>query len=105
MIPLIDICGTPIQLDKVKEFSLIRRECIFYPAYQETEEQTTSVFAKWGAKNKKKFQFTKMVPYGVLLTGKEIPSGKSHEIKYFGDEVTTNILDKVLHAVANLQGI
>lgn len=104
MVPVIDICGMPIQLDKVKEFSLIRRECIFFPTYQETVEQTNSVFAKWGAKNKKKFQFIKMVPYGVLLTGKEIPSGKSHEIKYFGEEATKTILDRVLHTVAKPAG-
>ena len=56
MSQLIDLCGTPIQLDKVKSFRLVKRECLFYPAYQETEAQTFSLFARFGAENKKKFK-------------------------------------------------
>ena len=98
MAELINICGTPIQLSKIKDFRLTKRECIFYPAYQETEEQTSSVFAKFGAAKKKKFKFVKMVPFGVLLTEREVPSGISHEIKDFGEEIKTNILGKIAHA-------
>ena len=46
MSQLIDLCGTPIQLDKIKDFRLVKRECLFYPAYQEMEEMTFSLFAR-----------------------------------------------------------
>ena len=63
MSQLIDLCGMPIQLDKIKDFRLVKRECLFYPAYQEVEEQAFSLFARRGEKEKKKFKFVKMVPY------------------------------------------
>lgn len=70
---LIDLCGTPIQLEKIKDFRLVKRECLFYPAYQEMEEQTFSLFARFGAEKKKKFKFVKMAPFGMLLSDKEKP--------------------------------
>ena len=49
---LIDLCGTPIQLEHVRSFRLVKRDCIFCPAYQEMQEQTFSLFARKGAANK-----------------------------------------------------
>ena len=51
---LIDLCGTPIQLEQIKSFRLVKREYLFYPAYRETVEQSFSLFARAGAKEKKK---------------------------------------------------
>lgn len=48
MSQLIDLCGTPIQLDKIRDFRLVKRECLFYPTYQETAAQTFSLFARLG---------------------------------------------------------
>ena len=64
MSTLIDLCGTPINLEHISNFRLIKRDCIYYPAYQEIPEQTFSIFARKNAENKKKFQFVKMVPFG-----------------------------------------
>ena len=83
MSQLIDLCGMPIQLDKIKDFRLVKRECLFYPAYQEMEEQTFSLFARFGAERKKKFKFVKMVPFGMLLSDKEKPQNGGYEIKSF----------------------
>ena len=91
---LIDLCGTPIQLDKVKAFRLVKRECLYYPAYQEVPEQSFSIFARRGASNKKKFQFTGMVPFGIVLGEKEKPSLGSYEIKSFGEAVGVHVLEK-----------
>lgn len=90
---LIDLCGTPIQLDKVKEFRLVKRECLYYPAYQEVADQSFSLFARLGSSNKKKFQFTKHVPFGILLGEKEKPSLGSYEIKSFGEATALHILE------------
>ncbi|MBE5776445.1 MAG: hypothetical protein E7326_02925 [Clostridiales bacterium] len=96
---LIDLCGTPIQLDKIKDFRLVKREWIFYPAYQEVEEQSFSLFARKGEKNKKKFVFTKMVPFGAVLNDKEKPSAGSYEIKSFGEAVTLSILPDIISSI------
>lgn len=105
MSTLIDLCGTPIQLDKIKDFKLIKREYLFCPAYQETEEQKFSIFARRGAENKKKFKFTRMVPYGVLLSDKEKPQNGGYEIKSFGEAVTFNIIDKATKGLSDIAGI
>lgn len=57
MNPLIDLCGTPVQLCKINDLRLVKRECLFYPAYQEIQEQTFSPFARFMDKEKKKFVF------------------------------------------------
>ena len=101
MSQLIDLCGTPIQLDKVKSFRLVKRECLFYPAYQETEAQAFSLFARFGAENKKKFKFTQMVPFGILLSDKEKPTTGSYEFKSFGEYAASNILADVGKALGN----
>lgn len=105
MSSLIDLCGTPIQLDHIRSFRLVKRDYLFYPAYQEVKEQTFSLFARKGASDKKKFEFVKMVPFGALLNDKEKPCTGSYEIKSFGEAVTFNILSDVgkkLENVANL---
>lgn len=105
MSALIDLCGTPIQLDHVRSFRLVKRDYLFYPAYQEVQEQTFSLFARRGSADKKKFEFVKMVPFGALLNDKEKPCTGTYEIKSFGEAVTFNILSDVgkkLENVANL---
>lgn len=102
---LIDLCGTPIQLAKVKDFRLVKRDCLFYPAYQEMEEQTFSLFARFGAEKKKKFKFIQMVPYGILLSEKEKPVNGGYEIKSFGEAAALNILDGVSKAVGGIANI
>ena len=102
---LIDLCGIPMQLDKIKDFRLVKREYLFYPAYQETEEQTFSLFARLGAANKKKFVFTNMVPYGALLSDKEKPVGNGYEIKSFGEVATFNVLAGVGKAISNVANV
>ena len=102
---LIDLCGTPIQLDKVKAFRLVKKDCLYIPAYREVAEQSFSLFARIGASNKKKFQFVDHVPYGILLDEKEKPSLGSYEIKSFGEAATFHILEnaeKVLGNAASL---
>ena len=85
---LIDLCGTPIQLEHVKQFRLVKRDYLFYPAYQEVQAQSFSIFARKGAENKKKFEFVKMVPFGAILNDKEKPCTGSYEV---------NRLAKLLH--------
>ena len=102
---MIDLCGTPIQLDQIKNFRLVKRECLYYPAYQETESQVASIFARFGAEKKKKFTFTQMVPFGILLSDKEKPCTGSYEIKSFGEAVTFNFLDGVGKAVGNMASL
>ena len=65
---MIDLCGTPIQLDQIKNFRLVKRECLYYPEYQETESQVASIFARFGAENKKKVTFAQRVPFGSVLS-------------------------------------
>lgn len=102
---IIDLCGTPIQLEQVKSFRLVKRECLYCPAYQETESQVASIFARFGAEKKKKFSFTQMVPFGILLSDKEKPCTGSYEIKSFGEAVTFNCLDGVGRAVGNVANL
>lgn len=105
MSQLIDLCGMPIQLDKIKDFRLVKRECLFYPAYQEMEEQTFSLFARFGAERKKKFKFVKMVPFGMLLSDKEKPQNGGYEIKSFGEAAVLNVLAGVGKAVENVANL
>lgn len=105
MSQLIDLCGTPIQLDKIKNFRLVKRECLFYPAYQEMENQVFSVFARLGAANKKKFKFTQMVPFGIVLSDKEKPTTGSYEFKTFGEYATSNILTDISKKIDNAASI
>lgn len=105
MSQMIDLCGTPIQLEQIKSFRLVKRECLYYPAYQETESQVASIFARFGAEKKKKFTFTQMVPFGILLSDKEKPCTGSYEIKSFGEAVTFNLLDGVGKAVGNVASL
>lgn len=105
MSQLIDLCGMPIQLDKIKDFRLVKRECLFYPAYQEMEEQTFSLFARFGAERKKKFKFVKMVPFGMLLSDKEKPQNGGYEIKSFGEATAFNVLAEVGKKVENMANL
>lgn len=101
MSALIDLCGTPIQLESVRGFRLVKREYLFYPKYQETKNQMFSVFARMGASDKKKFAFVEMVPFGALLNEKEKPCTGSYEIKSFGEAVAANILSDVGKKIGN----
>lgn len=105
MSQMIDLCGTPIQLEQIKSFRLVKRECLYYPAYQETESLVASVFARFGAENKKKFTFVQMVPFGILLGDKEKPRTGSYEIKSFDEAVIFNLLDGVGKAVGNVASL
>ena len=105
MSQLIDLCGTPIQLDKIRDFRLVKRECLFYPAYQETAAQTFSLFARLGEQHKKKFQFTQMVPFGILLGDKEKPTTGSYEFKSFGEYAASGILASVGKKLENAANI
>lgn len=99
---LIDLCGTPIQLEQVKQFRLVKREYLFYPAYKEVQAQSFSLFARKGATDKKKFEFVKMVPFGALLSDKEKPSSGSYEIKSFGEAAAFNVLAEMGKAIGNV---
>lgn len=105
MSTLIDLCGTPICLEHIRSFRLVKRDCLFYPAYQEVHEQTFSLFARKGDANKKKFTFVKMVPFGILLSDKEKPKADSYEIKSFGEVATVSILSEVGKAIGNVASI
>lgn len=102
---LIDLCGTPIQLEHVRSFRLVKRDCIFCPAYQEMQEQTFSLFARKGAANKKKFEFVDMVPFGIRLTDKEKPLADGCEIKSFGEAATFDLLGKAGKKIGDVAGI
>lgn len=102
MSQLIDLCGTPIQVDKISDVRLFKREWLFYPAYQETEKTTFSIFARFGAENKKKFKFVKMVPFGALLSDKEKPANGGYEIKSFGEAAALNFLTEAGKAIENV---
>lgn len=101
MSTLIDLCGTPIQLEHIRSFRLVKRDCIYYPAYQEVQEQSFSLFARKNAANKKKFEFIKMVPFGVLLSDREKPLADNYEIKSFGEAAAFNILSEMGKAFGN----
>lgn len=101
MNPLIDLCGTPVQLCKINDLRLVKRECLFYPAYQEIQEQTFSPFARFMDKEKKKFKFVRMVPYGVLLNAKEKPLNGGYQIRSFGEAAALNVLSDVGKAIDN----
>lgn len=102
---LIDLCGTPIELDHVRQFRLVKRDYLFYPAYQEVQEQKFSLFARKGASDKKKFEFVKMVPFGAVLNDREKPCVGSYEVKSFGEAVTFNILSDVGKKLENVANI
>lgn len=102
---LIDLCGTPIQMENIKKFRLVKREYLYYPAYQEVAEQSFSLFARKGSADKKKFEFLKMVPYGALLNDKEKPCTGSYEIKSFGEAAAVNILAEVGKALGNVANL
>ena len=106
MSQLIDLCGTPIQIEKVKSFRLVKREFLFYPAYKEIEQPVFSLFAtRKSHEEKKKFVFTTMVPFGALLSDKEKPAPGSYEIKSFGEVITANVLAEVGKAIENMAGL
>ncbi|MBR4068062.1 MAG: hypothetical protein IKK08_05470 [Clostridia bacterium] len=85
MSQLIDLCGVPIQIKKIQNLQLIRRDYLFYPAYQEIQSESRTFWGHLLAPNKQEFQFTRMVPYGAILGEKEIPGTNNHEIKHFGE--------------------
>lgn len=105
MSTLIDLCGTPIRLEDIRQFRLVKRDYLFYPAYQEVKEQTFSLFARKGASDKKKFEFVNMVPFGAVLNDKEKPCTGSYEVKYFGEAVTFNLLSDVSKKLGNVANI
>ena len=105
MSQLIDLCGMPIKMEQIKDFRLVKRECLFYPAYQEMKEQIFSQFARFGAERKKKFKFLKMVPFGMLLSEKEKPINGGYEVKAFKEAVAFNILSGVGKAVGNVANL
>lgn len=105
MSQLIDLCGTPIQVDKISDIRLLKREWLFCPAYQETEHTAFSIFARLGDKNKKKFKFVKMVPFGALLNDKEKPANGGYEIKSFGAAAALNLLADAGKAIGNVGNI
>lgn len=82
---LIDLCGVPIQIKKIQNLQLIKRDYLFYPAYQEIAKEPQPFLKRIIETNKTSFQFSKMVPYGAILNEKEIPVANSHEIKHFGE--------------------
>ncbi len=98
---LIDFGGLPVDLEKVTGFRLVKREWLFCPAYEETEQQTFSIFARMGGANKKKFRYTSMVPFGMILGDKEKPCEGTYEIKSFGEAVATNILSDLTKALGD----
>lgn len=105
MSTLIDLCGTPIQLEHIRQFRLVKRDYLFYPAYQEVKEQTFSLFARKGASDKKKFEFVNMVPFGAVLNDKEKPCTGTYEVKSFGEAVTFNILSDVSKKLGNVANL
>ena len=92
MAQLVDIHGIPMDLEKVEAFRIIPREAIYYPAYQETQGTMGSIFARIGSQNKKKFQFTGLVPYGILLDTKEKPHIGDYKVESFAEAAGQSIL-------------
>ena len=72
---------------------------------QEVQEQSFSLFARKSASNKKKFEFVKMVPFGILLTDKEKPLADKYEIKSFGEAATFDILYRAGKVIGNVAGV
>lgn len=99
MSQLIDLCGTPIRLDQIKSFRLVKRDYLFYPAYEETQGFASSVFARFGAEHRKKFQFVQMVPFGAVLGDKEQPKLDGYEIKSFDEALISSLLDTAGKAI------
>ena len=102
---LIDIHGLPLDLEKITAFKLVPREAIFYPAYKETPEMRSSIFARWNAKDKKKFEFVQMVPFGILLTDREKPHIGDYKVESFAEAAGQNIfagLEKLFSTAGNL---
>lgn len=105
MSQLIDICGTPIALEKIRNFRLVKRDFLFYPAYQEVATMSFSLFARMGDSNKKKFEFVQMVPFGTLLGDKEKPALGGYEIKSFNEALTFSLIEDAKNALGNVAGL
>ena len=89
---LVDIHGLPVDLEQVSAFRIVPREAIYYPAYQETQEMKSSLFAKFGAQDKKKFQFVSLVPFGILLDPREKPYIGDYKVESFAEAAGQSIL-------------
>ena len=89
---LVDIHGIPLDLEKVIAFRVVPREVIYYPAYQETPSTKFSVFAKLGNQDKKKFEFVNLVPFGILLEGKEKPHIGDYKVESFAEAAGQSVL-------------
>ena len=92
MAQLVDIHGIPMDLEKIDAFRIIPREVIFYPAYQEIQETKSSIFARFGSQNKKKFEFVNLVPFGILLDAKEKPHIGDYKVESFSEAAGQSIL-------------
>ena len=92
MAQLVDIHGIPLDLEQVSAFRVIPREAIYYPAYQETQETKSSIFARFGSQDKKKFKFMNLVPYGILLEAKEKPHIGDYKVESFSEAAGQSIL-------------
>ena len=89
---LVDIHGIPIDLEQVTAFRVVPREVIYYPAYQETQDTRHSIFARFGQNDKKKFQFVNLVPFGILLEGRERPHIGDYKVESFAEAAGQSIL-------------
>lgn len=93
---MLDICGTPIPLDKVKSYRIIQREYIYRPAYK---EKVTSIFS---IMSNQKYEFYRMVPFAAILNDDEyklaVKKAKANTIK---DSVAKDIAIGLVSTVAN----
>ena len=92
MAQLIDIHGLPVDLEQVSAFRIVPREALYYPAYTETQETKTSLFARFGAQDKKKFRFVNLVPFGILLSPREKPHVGDYRVESFAEAAGQSIL-------------
>lgn len=95
MAQLVDIHGIPFDLEQISAFRVIPREAIYYPAYQETQEMKSSLFARFGSQDKKKFTFVNLVPFGILLEAKERPHIGDYKVESFSEAAGQSILSGV----------
>ena len=98
---LIDICGEPIDIDKIQGFHLYSRDYIYSPFYEETADTRPALFRRFSS-TEKRFVFRRMMPLGCVLGEREKPSLSGHEIKSFGEAAGKYALQAIGDAFSNV---
>lgn len=97
---LVDICGVPIDLEKVKDFRVIKRDYIFCPYFEEMVEERRHLFGFSSAGSS--FLYIRKKPFGMILNEKEKPTLNRDGVVTFRDSAGLFALDGLSNTIGNL---